>query len=254
MRLMVGILAAGRGGRLNAGVPKGWATLCDKPLVYQVIGEVEKLSPETIFVFCPNGWQEKLPSAENIRSFPGRGNYLGDLFGLIEVANEADLLVIVNADAVLVTVESLADLIRVTEDCEADFVWPGVSANDCSSGESVRFVPGEKRLRRSNVLAVRPKKIFWSYSLKLILFLMRCKAFAHIGEVFVALGVMGFIGVIKCLCQSMKPQELSRRIGRFLGCKAAIPEMHRPEFAFDVDYPQDLLKAEELLIKRRNNN
>lgn len=253
MRLAIGILAAGRGNRLNAGRPKGWALLRGQPLCYHVLDVAHQLLPDRIIVSCPPGWEEDLPFWKGLRAERGGKGYLPDLFSLIHSAKGADLLIIVNADAVLVTAESLRELIKVAEENEADFVWPGVPEEVCYPEESRRYVPGGKRLRRSNVLAVRPSSIHVCWGLKALLYLLLTKWFrwlGKIGEPILAIPIMGIVGIVKCLRLTLAQEELARRIGRFLRCKAVIPEMRRDDLAFDVDYPQDLEVADGILESR----
>jgi len=242
----IGILAGGEGRRLKGGdgngLPKAWVSLRGKFLWRHVYDEAMKLNPGRTFVVCHSHWAGDVPSGESIRVLPKQGSYIRDLFSIIDAAaGLGRLLLIVHADAVLVTVEELSRVAQVAMASEAGFLWPGVPESMCypeSGGR--RYVIGGKDLARTGVIAVKPDLI--RYDKDLVALMARYDKY---GEVIAGVKVLGLRRCVRALEKRLPTPELCDCMGRALGCEVEFPVMNLPKLAFDVDHPEDLAYAED---------
>lgn len=247
----VGILAGGEGRRLNGrdgnGPPKAWVNLAGRFLWLHVYHEVMKLKPHKVYVVCHSDRIGSIPNRDNVKIVLRSGSYIGDLFGVVNVTNRSDRpLLIVHADAVLMTSGVMAELLEVARLSDAGFVWPGVPVERCfpeSGGR--RYVPGGKELARTNAMVVKPRML--NYDPDLIKAMENHDAF---GEVIAGLKVLGFTRCIRTLLSRLPVSELCDCMGKALGCKIEVPIMNMPELAFDVDHPKDLVYAEDFIQSR----
>lgn len=246
----IAILAAGEGNRLKRNSddpPKAWVELSGKHIFRYVFSEAEKLNPHTIYVVAHCRRSANIPLRDNIQILNRSGSYIGDLFGPIDAANNSKRpMLIVHADAVLITAEIMIEMLEYASESDAGFIWPGVPVEDCfPEAGGRRYVPGTKYLARTNALVVKPWML--NYDKNLI------ESMANhdlIGEIVAGIRVLGAKNAFKALVGRLSVSTLCNCMAKALGCKVDVPEMMFPELAFDVDHPGDLRFAEQILTER----
>ncbi|MFA6963825.1 MAG: NTP transferase domain-containing protein [Patescibacteria group bacterium] len=242
MKIDFGILAGGDGKRLNAGIPKAWVTIGGQSILSRVYYEIPPLANKIFVVGHDDRRVDILGLGEKSVWVQKTGKYISDLFAIVN-SSDADLLIVINADAVLVTEENLDHLVWVLgsfPDCGV--VWPAVPIDECfPEAGGRRYIPGSKSLARGNVFAFRPKMVRMHEKI-----IKRMEENPTFGEV-IALG-LGLC--LRYATRSLKPHHVAERLGLLFGCKAFIAQMSTPEFAFDVDHPKDRVTALEILRKQ----
>ncbi|MCX6806839.1 MAG: NTP transferase domain-containing protein [Candidatus Berkelbacteria bacterium] len=238
MNLDIGILAGGDGKRLKAKKPKAWVKVGDITLCERVVREVQGLKPNKTFVICHHEYSDTLSGYPNIEILKRTGSFLGDLFSIVS-RSKADMLVIVDADAVLISTDNLFSIIELADREKAGFLWPVVPKHLCYPQHGgYRYVLGNKDLVRGNLFIFRPKQIHVDQKL-----LDRMIKYPAISELF----ALGFWNCLKYVFGTITVSDGLNCIGKALGCSVQILVMHNLTYAFDIDFQEDLQTAEGLL-------
>ncbi|MEI8143549.1 MAG: NTP transferase domain-containing protein [Candidatus Berkelbacteria bacterium] len=245
------ILAAGIGSRLKAVIPKPWILINGISICVRMIREVLKINPDRILVRCDPAYNGKIESIPKVVCLPKTGKLLRDILDGVTQSG-ADLLVVVNVDAVLLSSNLIHKIIKLAEmNSETGLIWPAVPREKCYSEQgSFRYIPGST-LVRGGIWIIRPKLLHIDKQL-----LERMIKFPAISELF----VMRLEGVVRFLLhwalhfplkwfprfqrfEPLAPRHIANLLGYALGCKAEIVEVNDPEVAFDIDLPPDLPEA-----------
>lgn len=237
-KIDVGLLAGGKGRRLGMGVAKVLIPLRGKPIYEYTLDAALGVTDELVSVVCPVG----SPIINSrVRVLESKGSYISDLFQLFEPSGCYRRLLIINADTVMVTSESLASFLSMTEDSTAGLVWPAIRRKAMPTvfqTMTLNDLPGRPDLIRSGVMLFRPDLLHPNPAV-----LKRMADHPRYGEVYV-------LGVWKCLrwlFKALSMESMVRSLGEVLGCKVNIPECDIWRFGFDVDTPEELQVAEHLL-------
>lgn len=241
--MKIGILAGGRGSRLRMG-PKALVELVGVPIWRRMVNELSCLTLSPIMMVVPDG-APAMPGVEQIAS---GGKYLSDLLSLTQRKVEGEPLLIVNADAVLITAADIRGLLGEFADSPADFIWPVIERSaiwqERQSGAVTRYMPGTKNELAQSHLMYMPGTI--RANMDVVECMNRHKLLADV----IALGRTN---VLKALTGRLKLGDIERRIGELLGCKAALVSSRNPNLAFDVDTPGDFKFAQQQLLERMSH-
>lgn len=239
--MFAGILAAGQGKRLHAGVPKALVRLGDSCLFEFVLRAIAGLSGcSQILMTPPSGFSPP----PDITTVPSQGSWLADFFEIISAGAGSKNLLIINADAALITAETLESLLNDLAEIPGGLIWPVIEL-DCLWPEAqktrLNFMPGSRNLIRGNAVLVRPRLL--DLDLDLLARANRRPALAEVP-------LLGFWNCLKGLVDLLTIDDITRRFSQILGCQASIFRCRYPELGFDIDYPEDLKIAERLLQKK----
>lgn len=241
--MKVGILAGGQGIRLRLGL-KAYVKVAGKPIWRLMADELSPLSKSPVMVVKP----DKAPDMPGVEQITSRGKYLKDLLSLAQRKTEGEPLLIVNADAVLITAADVRTFVAEVKDISADFIWPVVERSaiwpERQSPRLINYMPGtNNRLARGHLMYLRGSI---KPNMKVVEQINRHKLLADV----IALGALN---LLKVLTFRLTTEDIERRMGELLGCRAAIVLCRCANFAFDVDYPGDLEFAERQLCARLND-
>ena len=235
--MKIGLLAGGQGSRLGLG-PKAFVEVAGKPIWRLMVDKLSQLSKSPVILVAPEE-APQLPGVEQIKS---KGKYLSDLLSLTQRKPIHEPLLVVNADAVLITVSEIRQFVAEVSDCEADFIWPTVERSaiwpERQSPRLINYLPGTNNTLARGHLMYIPGRI--NPDTCIIERMNRHKWLADI----IALGGTNLLKVATfrlAIC------DIERRIGELLGCKARLVPCRYANFAFDVDYPADLEFAKSQL-------
>jgi GTP:adenosylcobinamide-phosphate guanylyltransferase len=232
--MKIGLLAGGHGSRLGLG-PKAFVEVAGKPIWRLMVDELSQLSESPVMLVTPEE-SPQLPGVEQIKS---EGKYLSDLLSLTRRKPDREPLLVVNADAVLVTASEISQFVAEVGNCSADFIWPAVERSaiwpERQSPRLINYLPGTNNTLARGHLMYIPGQI--KPDVRIIERMNRHKLLADI----IALGG---VNMLKVITFRLSTKDIERRIGELLGCNACLIPCRYANFAFDVDYPVDLEFAE----------
>lgn len=167
-----------------------------------------------------------------LRILPRTGGYLSDLFALI-AESSADLLFVINADAITVSAESMSRVIvAARQNPGRGLILPAVPVTDCyPQVDKPRLILGDRSLSRSGICVIRPELIHPNEQL-----LKRMKGCPALSELY----LLGLWGVLGYVAQTLTVEYTLRRLNHALGCNSGIVVMDDPCLCHDVDRVGDL--------------
>lgn len=269
MTIGVGILAGGRGKRLMQSEPKAFVILDGRPIWAYSCEAALEVADRDVQMVLPT--HRQVPHGR-IQCLDTRHSYLGDLFQLLEHAKSYERYLIINADLVLTTANSLRTFLGMTSGSEAGFIWPAIrrsSIPGCLRQTVLNDLPGRPDLIRSGVMQVR--SAFLNLDDKIVRkmedpgingvyssdFVSRIRGAIKRAEMefyrrYAELPLLGFVNCAKWALKLLSMEEVMKCMGRFLGCeKVEMPECDIWPFGFDVDLPRELELADHYLRSER---
>jgi len=266
MTIGVGILAGGRGRRLGQSEPKAFVWAGGHELWAHTFVAALGVTQASIPIVLPKGRKVQHGRAVCLQS---TGSYMGDLFQLVKYGTGFDRFLVINADSVMVTAESLRTFLALTEHSQAGFIWPAIRRNSIPPElrkTVLNDLPGNPNLIRSGVMLFRPellhlnqqilRKITGEYDNHKkhpLAFLVRIYQRGEM-EFYRRYAELPLLGLRNCLMWALKLlnlEEVKSCMGKCFGCKVEMPELHIGEFGFDVDLPSELELADHYFETRR---
>lgn len=230
-----------------AGVPEtpGSRALADingLPMVRYVLRALQASSRvDQVILVAPPGFPDQPEADQRIeadRDLPG--NILAGL----EHCNNAEFALIVTADVPFLSPEAVDDFIKVSLEREADCCYAGISKEACDQRfpgmrrtylhtQSGSFTGGNVVLQRVSAFPRQADMVREAY--------LRRKSPAFLAR------LIGWQNLLKFFLRRLTPKDIEESASRLLGVQCRLIVTPWAELGTDIDKPDDLVLARQLL-------
>lgn len=239
------ILAGGNARGLDESVScKGLVQICGKPMVEYVVDALRSCPPiRDIVVVLPDagqdGWQSKVD-----RVVIHYGSVVDNFIAGVQTIPEDNRVLVLSADIPLITPEAIADYLDKCRPFDADLYYPiSTKASVESKFPGVRrtyMTLREGTFTGGNIMLLNPATILDNRPLMESVFEARKSPLKLVR-------ILGFGFILKFLLRMLTIDGLERKVSDIVGGQGKAVIVEYAEIGFDVDKPDDLALATQML-------
>lgn len=232
------ILAGGKGKRLKANRPKAFVDIAGKSLWYYSLEAASGLKQAAqVSIIFPFSCRSDRNGTQYLET---TGRYLTDIVQALEIARDAEELLLINADAVLITTIHLEKFLKLTKAYRTSAViWPQVRRKIFGpeyGTTDLHPLLGNKGVATGNAILVRPSLVD----------IETIRSLAQ-GIPLNKIWTFGIHNLLAAFTVGVSIAKAETIFSRLIHCPVSLPICDIPELGFDIDRPQDLLLAEKII-------